>query len=196
VNLSNGLSGVGTILNDDSPLQLSGPAQDQAASATPADPLSSNALEAAASRAVSIWSAVNLPVLSLRELQHVSFQVADLPGNMLGVASPGTITIDVDAAGYGWFTDISTQPTGGHADLLTTVLHELGHELGYDDVYDPSYAGLMAGTLPLDTRRLPDAELASTAATDRLFADLASGVSHWRETDFWLHDDEFVPLFA
>jgi hypothetical protein len=147
--------------------------------------------------AIRLWAAAGVPTEDRDALQAITFQIADLPGTTLGLASRGVITIDVDAAGYGWFTDVSTRPTGGHADLLTTVLHELGHEMGYDDVYDAAYTGLMAGTLPLDTRRLPDVEPASTVAADRLFADLASGVSHWREADFWAHEeDELIPLFT
>ena len=50
------------------------------------------------------------------------------------------------------------------ADLLTTVMHELGHELGYadDDVGD-----LMNATLPLGVRRTLAVDNTLTAMYDR-----------------------------
>ncbi len=110
-------------------------------------------------------------------LSGVSIQVADLPGNLLGATTDGTILIDRDAAGYGWFVDptpgddeefilddlgslVARQNTAadGRADLLTTVMHEFGHTLGYDHADE----GLMDDLLPLGTRR--------TDATDEVFA--------------------------
>jgi hypothetical protein len=77
------------------------------------------------------------------------------------LATSDTITIDVDAAGYGWFIDVtplddseytnevSTNPQT--MDLLTVVMHELGHTAGLEDLYeveaedDLMYAWLEAG---------------------------------------------------
>ena len=102
-------------------------------------------------------------------LADVSVQIADLPGNLLGETVGRTVLIDRDAAGYGWFIDptprddleftrlasnaLAARPQSAadrRADLLTTVMHELGHELGYadDDAGD-----LMNATLPLGIRR-------------------------------------------
>ncbi len=104
-------------------------------------------------------------------LADVSVKIADLPGNLLGEEIGKTILIDRDAAGYGWFIDPTPQDdpeftqlasnvlaarpqtaADRRADLLTTVMHELGHELGYadDDAGD-----LMNATLPLGVRRVP-----------------------------------------
>ncbi|NLF06830.1 MAG: hypothetical protein GX594_02475 [Pirellulaceae bacterium] len=101
-------------------------------------------------------------------LAGVSFVIADLPGNLLGTAVDGTIRIDRDAAGYGWFVDstpdedeefigdafasqVARDNTAavGRADLLTAVLHEFGHLLGFEH----DEAGLMGDLLPLSTRR-------------------------------------------
>jgi hypothetical protein len=105
-------------------------------------------------------------------LQSVSIEVADLGGDLLGLAADGKIYIDDDAAGRGWFIDptpwddaeferlasgvLSARVGGGaegRADLLTAVMHEMEHLLGrvhVDDMLD-----LMADSLTLGQRRLP-----------------------------------------
>ncbi|MDH7500753.1 MAG: hypothetical protein QHH30_10290, partial [candidate division NC10 bacterium] len=84
------------------------------------------------------------------------------------------VTIDTDAAGYGWFIDSTpstdsefqrqtgsgqwlaapSSPAYGEMDLLTVALHELGHVLGYADVSpeEPS-RDLMVATLEAGERR-------------------------------------------
>ena len=94
---------------------------------------------------------------------------------MLGLASGGTVTIDADAAGYGWFVDETPfddeefDPFGnslvatdddaiGRMDLLTAVFHELGHMLGLEDIYDSTAEDdLMYGWLAAGLRRTADA---------------------------------------
>jgi len=115
--------------------------------------------------ALERWSATGLDAEQLAFLQSVTFEIADMPAWYLGSATPGHITIDSDAAGYGWFLDVTpfddseftplsppfargetggsptrlyTDPSGapaGRYDLLTTVMHELGHQLGLPDYY-------------------------------------------------------------
>src|SRR5690606_24713325 len=102
--------------------------------------------------------------------------IADMPQWYLGSAVPGQITIDSDAAGFGWFLDATpfddsefataasasrlyTDPTlapAGRYDLLTTVMHELGHQLGLPDYYGlDARDDLMYGFLTMGERRLP-----------------------------------------
>ena len=117
-------------------------------------------------------------------LANVSVEIADLPGALLGETVGNKIIIDRDAAGYGWFIDPTPaddaefanvltpydlaagndSPAAQRADLLTTVMHEMGHVLGYNDT---SSDGLMDGTLSLGVRR--------TAAVDQVFATLDKG---------------------
>jgi hypothetical protein len=130
--------------------------------------------------AIAQWAHAGASAAQLAALAAVTFSVADLAGKVVGEQSPGHITIDVDAAGHGWFvdptpndnsefthaqnaagTDLYTDASNvaaGHLDLLTTVTHELGHVLGVDDslspndVHDLMYIDLVDGE-----RRVPDA---------------------------------------
>ncbi|WP_197998650.1 Calx-beta domain-containing protein [Gimesia aquarii] len=107
-------------------------------------------------------------------LEDIDIQVIDLQGDTLGRAVSGTIYIDADAAGYGWFVDatpgdssefeIESQlslialpdtDAAGRVDLWSVIMHELGHLLGYEH----EDTGLMQDTLPPGVRRLPSWEL-------------------------------------
>jgi hypothetical protein len=105
-------------------------------------------------------------------LAHINFKIANLADEQLSERSQDTIWIDDDAAGRGWFVDATPgddaefAPVAGatslsatdsaaaqRADLLTTVMHEMGHVLGYGDT---SLDDLMGSMLPLGVRRDPN----------------------------------------
>jgi hypothetical protein len=87
---------------------------------------------------------------------NVAVAIADLPGGTLGLATASTITIDVDAAGYGWYVSpelkdprqepvdsdaasgsrLSTLDSRLRMDLLTVVMHELGHTAAVDSLFE------------------------------------------------------------
>ncbi len=109
----------------------------------------------------------------------VDVTIADLPGAELGLAAATSITIDVNAAGYGWETnpksEIGAPATAAHPqsmDLLTAVMHELGHVAGLDDLYDPAMeSDLMYAFLRPGVRKtLTEASLGG-AEVDLVFND-------------------------
>lgn len=138
--------------------------------------LGTNELTSLVAAAIARWSTTGLTAEQLAFLHSVTFDIADMPGWYLGAATPGHITIDANAAGYGWFidatplddsefanaasatrlfTDVRGDPVG-HYDLLTTIMHEMGHQLGLPDYYGLAQRdNLMYGFLTFGERRLP-----------------------------------------
>jgi hypothetical protein len=121
-----------TIVNDDgSPLAAAGEAP--AATAGRAAELTQPELEATVELAKAAWLAVE-PTADFGDLV---VSVGDLEGALLGITADTTVTIDLDAAGWGWSV------AGGAVDLRIVLLHELGHVLGLAHADE----GVMAGTL-------------------------------------------------
>jgi hypothetical protein len=89
-------------------------------------------------------------------LHEVDFEIADLPGDLLGRAQGTTVQIDHNAAGVGWFVDDTPETSDDldplRVDLLTAVLHELGHVL--DVEHGDSL--LMQPSLNPGVRLMPD----------------------------------------
>jgi predicted chitinase len=109
----------------------------------------------------------------------VTLSIADLPGGAVGETTGTSITLDTNAAGYGWYIDPNPSsnadflPTSnpdvwmakpgsaaaGKMDMLSVLLHEYGHALGLDHSANPN--DFMAPNLQPGERRLPSsAELA------------------------------------
>jgi hypothetical protein len=140
------------------------------------DTLTQDRLAPIVAEAIARWE-TGLGLEAETTLTGVKIEVVDLTGEMLGEACGNTIRIDRDAAGYGWFVDATphddlefladasgtlTARNGSaakdRADLLTTVMHEMGHMLGFSDGVSDD---LMDSLLPLGTRRtLVDAGVA------------------------------------
>jgi hypothetical protein len=134
-------------------------------------------------QAIDTYASLQLTAAQQHALRQVDVRIADLPGATLGRALGSTITLDINAAGHGWFVDATPRDDSEFSphsafrnlhsmDLLTAVMHEIGHVLGYDH----TESGVMQDTLPVGVRRLAD-ELVETAdrklnqdAVDAVFA--------------------------
>ena len=128
--------------------------------------------------AIADWKATGLlSDADIATLDALNFQISDLAGLDLGQFSGNTITIDINAAGFGWFVDATPDDNveftllddgsmvaadgsaaAGLMDLLTVVAHEIGHVLGYSDVSSDGTV-LMDASLETGVRLLPETEL-------------------------------------
>jgi len=138
----------------------------------PAAPLADVQLQPVVDEALARWAFAGLDSSMRGALSGADVQIADLPGNYLGLTWGGAIYVDRDAAGQGWFVDHtadedeefdlsgdrllarSDSAARGRVDLLTVVTHELGHLLGLGDL-DGDHADLMNGRIGTGIRNLP-----------------------------------------
>jgi CSLREA domain-containing protein len=124
--------------------------------------LTNDQLQLIRAAALTHWSLAGAMTPQLSALASVQLVIADLPGAYLGLAAGNRITLDADAAGYGWYVDPTPQCHDDdlfddRMDLLTAVMHEMGHLLGLAHAEDSLSDEVMAETLTLGQRRLPNA---------------------------------------
>ena len=137
------------------------------ASSAPAQPVGPEAslgdgqLAGAVSQAKAEWLAVR----PAADLSSVSFAIADLPGLTLGAQGGSSVTIDADAAGWGWQA----------MDLTTVVRHEIGHVLGVGHG-----GGLMSSSLAPGASHGVSTEYAEPAAVVTPPADAAPSTPETR----------------
>ncbi|QDV53622.1 choice-of-anchor Q domain-containing protein [Gimesia fumaroli] len=155
---------------------------------TNAQPVTQSAAEAVLGSVVEQFSPKLTPSQT-ETLAQVDIEVVDLAGETLGRAVPGTIYIDINAAGRGWFVDATPADHSEFAyaseltlialpdseaadgvDLWTVILHELGHLLGYEHEAE----GVMQETLVPGVRKLSDW---ADDETDSFFTDLTEDTS-------------------
>lgn len=165
-----------------SPLRL---AENSILPSGPVKRLSQAELNSTFAAAVTRLEQAGLDSSVAAQLAGTPIVIGNLAPGLLGLATGNGILIDDDAAGAGWFVDLTpdadeeyqnltsqglaaTSPAAlGGVDLLTVVLHELGHVLGFEDLNEDLHQGdLMAETLAPNLRRLPDED-----SLDELFAE-------------------------
>ncbi len=137
--------------------------------------LSTVDLEPLVQESVARWQSTGLTDEQLTALMNATYQIVDLGGNYLGATEGSRISIDDDAAGIGWFVDLTpdqdeefTLAAGVDSqmianldsaareriDLLSILMHEQGHILGLPDVSE-AQRDLMFAWFGEGERRLP-----------------------------------------
>jgi hypothetical protein len=122
--------------------------------------------------ALNRWANLGLTPAQIALLQSTTYVVANIGiARELGQAGSGqVITIDDNAAGFGWFVDTTPRddqeftkviskservaPGMTRMDLLTVVMHEMGHILGLPDIDDDHSTGVMTDVVAAGTRRV------------------------------------------
>ena len=169
--------------------------------------LTQSELDSIADFAITQWSdALGEGSSLLAALDGASFGIADLGGAELGFSEGSTVLIDADAAGWGWFVDVSPASSSefrvrldsnilgaapgseayGYIDLVTVVEHEIGHLLGFGHVDAGDYAVMRESLDPGVRYALDPAPSTSVAPAFDAFAgyaDVGGGVNagiDWR----------------
>ncbi|MBI3464535.1 MAG: VCBS repeat-containing protein, partial [Planctomycetes bacterium] len=126
--------------------------------------------------AIGLWTALGLPAELVGRLQSAELAVGDLQGLNLGAAMANRITVDSNAAGFGWFVDrtpledeefsataedqvlaaLAGMPAEGGMDLLTVLLHEQGHLLGLGHTHEDDGSPLLLPVISAGARRKLD----------------------------------------
>jgi hypothetical protein len=166
-----------------SPLELAPliPGEEEGLFVSPYAALTEAELVPIVDEAIRRWEASGL-VPEGFDWSKLRFAITDLGPAYLGLGNPdGSILLDDDGAGWGWFVDDSPRDdlefateaddVASHMDLLTVVMHEIGHALGYPtgSAQDTQAAALMSQFLGVGTRRSPGT--AVNAVLSDLLAD-------------------------
>jgi hypothetical protein len=171
----------------DLPLRAAGGAAVGWDSVPTGEPLTTEQAWPLLAEAAARWQAASSPHAPREDIAglaaSVELAIADLPGDLLGLASSSahTIWLDTDAAGYGWFVDATPwdddefddEPAvavANRMDALSVIFHELGHLQGLADVdallhpddpmADVLAAGVRGTSGPADVAAHHDAALA------------------------------------
>ena len=158
-------------------------AADLPAAHVAAPPLTLDMLKPIVVAAEARWEAAGIDPKRLNAvMENVSIRLDNLTGTDLAWSSPGIITIDRNADGFGWFIDPTpgddseftpnavNSPAQGHMDLLSVVAHEIGLHLGFGE---NDGTVVMAQYLPAGVRHvpLPQATLPTASTLAQMIAN-------------------------
>jgi hypothetical protein len=62
--------------------------------------------------------------------------------NDQGQVTRGVLSIDDDAAGYGWYSSLDGNVPADRYDLQTTLLHEIGHVMGFTPAHEGFHSSI------------------------------------------------------
>ena len=148
------------------------------APASPVSTLTDAQLTSAVAAARQMWTAaLGAGDSRLAALADAQFNVGNLPDDRLGVTIGHQVTIDSNAAGYGWSLDLSGRPQSGRMDLVSVVAHEMGNVMGVAE-YGHETASITSPTLRPGVRLQPygwqqeEGGAASTAVPSRERPDI------------------------
>ena len=155
--------------------------------------ISQHDLESAYGDAVRDWVDSGLSHELVDKLKSVQLVISDLPDRTLATAVGLTIIVDRNAAGHGWFIDLTPDlndeyslkvndntlraangtSAGNGMDLLTVLLHEQAHILGHEHE-DNEDTSLMFATLASGTRYLLDSLMVNGLAGTTVMESVSS----------------------
>ena len=117
------------------------------------------ALQKLVDQAIKYWAQQGADEDQIALLSETQVQISDLDGNKLAApdAAGNLVTIDDDAAGYGWSLRLG-EVNPPKVDLLSSLTHEFGHMLGYDH-------GVMDADLAVGEREMPLDHVANNDTT-------------------------------
>ncbi|MFZ9753028.1 MAG: hypothetical protein ACO3B3_05685, partial [Cyanobium sp.] len=112
------------------------------------------------------WAAQGADISRLR---NVDVLIGNLGGTQLGTAdNDSLITLDDDAAGYGWSASMGSI-TPGRVDLFSAVTHEYGHILGFDHDVLGASLGISERHLPFEEDQALKTQFGIASACPSLF---------------------------
>ncbi|WP_156177846.1 hypothetical protein, partial [Crocosphaera watsonii] len=133
--------------------------------------ISDESLQPIFESAITLWKDAGISSEQINKLQSAKIEFADLGSGLLGTTFEQSIILDKNAAGYGWFVDLTplnneefienglnlvaleNSSAVNKIDLVTVIAHEMGHLLNLPD-FDYRDTSIMGGLLSPGMRKL------------------------------------------